>query len=549
MRHLSVLLAALVAAGPALAENRGVVIANARYQNAPELTEAEAGPASEAMKAAGFRTVAGADLAVRDVRQALADLLRPDDSPGARIVLLNGRFLHGGSDTWYMGTDADKPDLVGAGSQGVPLSMVLDLMKQAKPGAVLLLGSDDAGMEHAAGLENGIGPLTPPEGVTVISGPAVATAAAAAALLKPGTSVDDTMRADDRLTMAEGGDGQLVLVAATAESAGDPDATADPLESDRDLWAKAAAEDTAGAYRVYLDRYPSGIYSAAAQARLDALGTAQTDRDLWADAAAANTVAAYEDYLARYPSGEFAEAAQRRLSELRPAPAPVAPAPAPVQQREPEIQQPRQVTPPRQVSQAELTENRLNLSRADRVAIQRRLNTLGYSTGGADGIFGARSRSAIRGWQQSNGHAVTGYLTSAQVNAMRTQANNVAPSRDQQDRAYWQQTGAKGGVANLRAYLDRYPDGIYAQNARQRLAAADNNLSKDEREDRAWARARQTDTVQSYTQYLQNWPRGEHAEQASQRRTRLLNQGQLGNGGTGGIGGIGLDTIIRELVK
>ncbi|MDF3855278.1 putative peptidoglycan binding protein [Paracoccus pantotrophus] len=532
MRHLSLFLAALLVAGPALAENRGVVIANARYQNAPDLADADAGAAAAAMRAAGFRTVTGADLVVRDVRQAVADLLRPDDSPGARIVLLNGRFLHGGNDSWYMGTDADKPDLVGAGAQGVPLSMVLDLMKEARPGAVLLLGSDEAEMEHATGLENGIGPLTPPEGVTVISGPPAATSAAAAALLEPGTSVGTVVGADDRLVMAEGGDAQLVLVAAGPQA----DAPAGPLEADRDLWAQAAAEDTAAAYRGYLDRYPGGLYSAAAKARLDALGAAQADRDLWAEAAAANTVAAYQDYLARYPQGEFAQAAQNRLAELRPAPAP-APAPAP------EIQQPRQVTPPRQVSQAELTENRLNLSRGDRVAIQRRLNTLGYSTGGADGIFGSRSRSAIRGWQQRNGYAVTGYLTGPQVDAMRAQANAAAPSRDQQDRAYWQQTGAKGGVRNLRAYLDRYPDGIYAQTARQRLAQADRDNPRRDREDQAWQRARQVDTVQSYTQYLQNFPRGEHAEQARQRRNRLINQGQIGNGV------IGLDTIIRELVK
>ncbi|MFD2442260.1 caspase family protein [Paracoccus kondratievae] len=204
MRHLSLLLAALVAAGPAWAENRGVVIANANYQNAPKLADADAKAASEAMKAAGFRTVTGADLVVKDVRQALSDLLRPDDSPGARVVLLNGHFLHGGSDSWYMGTDANKPDLIGAAAQGVPLSMVLDLLKDARPGAVLLLGTDETGMEPATGLESGIGPLTPPEGVTVISGPPAATSAAAEALLQPGASVDAVIRADDRLTLAEG---------------------------------------------------------------------------------------------------------------------------------------------------------------------------------------------------------------------------------------------------------------------------------------------------------------------------------------------------------
>lgn len=81
MRHLSLFLAALLVAGPATAENRGVVIANARYQNAPDLADADAGAAAAAMRAAGFRTVTGADLVVRDVRQAVADLLRPDGRP------------------------------------------------------------------------------------------------------------------------------------------------------------------------------------------------------------------------------------------------------------------------------------------------------------------------------------------------------------------------------------------------------------------------------------------------------------------------------------
>lgn len=547
MRHLSLLLAALIAAGPAWAEDRGVAIGNGEYANAPELAEADTAPALEAMKAVGFRTVTGKDLVIGDLRQALADLLRPDDAPGARIALLNGRFLHGGSDSWYMGTDADKPDLVGAASQGVPLSMVLDLLKDARPGAVLLLGTDEAGMDHAAGLENGIGPLTPPRGVTVISGPPAATSAAAAALLKPGAALGDVVAADERLVMTEGGDPALVLVAASGS-------TAAPLDADRDLWAEAAAKDTVEAYRAYLDRYPSGLYSAAATARLAALPSAKSDRDLWAEAAAANTSAAYQDYLTSYPQGEFAEAAGKRLAELSPAPAPepqqfTEPAPAPVvRQREPEIQQPRRIEEPRQMSQAELNESRLGLSRGDRVTIQRRLNALGYSTGGTDGVLGSRSRSAIRGWQQSNGYAVTGYLTSAQLGTLRAQANSVAPtsSYEQQDRAYWQQTGARGGARNLRAYLDRYPDGIYARTARQRLAAAqDNDAYGYDREDRAWARARQIDSVQSYTQYLQNWPRGEHAQQARRRRNALANQNPL----NGGAAGIGLDTIIRELAR
>lgn len=561
MRHVPLLLAALIAAGPALAENRGVVVANGAYAHAPAVADTDATPAVEAMRGAGYRTVTGTDLVAADLRQAIADLLRPDDSPGARLIVLNGRFLNGGGDSWFMAADAEKPDPVSAPSQGVALSTIMDLVREANPGAVMLLGTDDQAMADVTGLEQGLGPLTPPDGVTVISGTPAATAKAAAALLVAGTSVGDVLAADETLTMAEGGNDALVLVEAAAANAGTATTgAANPAEADRDLWAKAAADDTADSYRNYLSTYPNGLYSAAANDRLAKLGVStKSDRDLWAEAAATNTAEAYQGYLGHYPQGEFAEAAQRRLTELRliedaaKAPPPVAaPAPAPAPQIQtprrqpaPEIQQPRpQVQEP---APGEIAERNLGLSRNDRIAVQRRLNALGYSTGGTDGVLGSRSRSAIRGWQQQNGLPVTGYLTNNQLALLREQAGSVSSNYEQQDRNYWQQTGARGGANNLRAYLDRYPDGIYAQTARNRLAEINGGGSGStagDREDRAWNRARNTDTVQAYTNYLQNWPRGEHAQQARQRRDRLIRQNQ-----SGGNFGLDAESIIRELIR
>lgn len=527
MRNLSLLAAALLLAGPAIAEDRAVVIWNRQYDNAPALADTDAAQTAGAVQQAGFHTVSGTDMTIDQIRTALADLLRPDDAPGRRVVLLSGHFLHGGSDSWFMGTDADDPGLMAAGTQGVPLSMVLDLLKDARPGAVLLLGPDGGGMPHGAGLQDGIGPLNPPEGVAVIQGPPASLAAAATALLKPGVSVGDVAGADRELVLAGDSDPHLVL-AAGAEGGTD----------DRDLWAQAAARDDTAGYRDYLARYPGGAYAEAAQTRLRALDRSQEDRDLWADAAAANTIAAYDDYLSRHPQGQFADAARKRRAELD-QPAPASPA----------IQAPR-AEARQQAAPGQQAESRLNLSHGDRVAIQRRLNALGYATGGADGVFGSRTRSAIRGWQQSNGYQATGYLTQGQLGPLRQQANAAMPSREQLDREYWDQTGAKGGTRNLQAYLDRYPDGVHAQTARERLARAqdrndddDDRRARDQREDRAWSRARQADTVQAYNQYLQDWPRGEHAAQARQRRTRLLEKGQIGTGV------IGLDTIIRELIK
>lgn len=54
--------------------------------------------------------------------------------------------------------------------------------------------------------------------------------------------------------------------------------------------------------------------------------------------------------------------------------------------------------------------------------IQEALNALGYDVGEADGIFGPRTRSALRDWQRGNGLTSDGYLTDNQVNRLTAEA-------------------------------------------------------------------------------------------------------------------------------
>lgn len=51
-------------------------------------------------------------------------------------------------------------------------------------------------------------------------------------------------------------------------------------------------------------------------------------------------------------------------------------------------------------------------------ALQVRLNALGHDAGAPDGGLGRNTRRAIRQWQSANGHAATGFLTSAQASAL-----------------------------------------------------------------------------------------------------------------------------------
>ena len=66
-----------------------------------------------------------------------------------------------------------------------------------------------------------------------------------------------------------------------------------------------------------------------------------------------------------------------------------------------------------------VVEEGLGLDRAARRAIQEGLQAAGFDHGGADGMFGARTRSAIRSWQRSRGSRATGYLDGASVSSLR----------------------------------------------------------------------------------------------------------------------------------
>ena len=58
------------------------------------------------------------------------------------------------------------------------------------------------------------------------------------------------------------------------------------------------------------------------------------------------------------------------------------------------------------------------LTHAQRIQVQRSLAALGYDAGPADGMFGSRTREAIREWQRANGLKATGYLTRDEVDAL-----------------------------------------------------------------------------------------------------------------------------------
>ncbi len=89
-------------------------------------------------------------------------------------------------------------------------------------------------------------------------------------------------------------------------------------------WEKTRAANTTDAYEQFLKKYPSGEFTAQAQARVKEL---YEERD-WQKARDADTLEAYQAFLKQYPEGKWTEEARIRVENFSLAQAPSNTAPA-----------------------------------------------------------------------------------------------------------------------------------------------------------------------------------------------------------------------------
>ena len=103
-------------------------------------------------------------------------------------------------------------------------------------------------------------------------------------------------------------------------------------------------------------------------------------------------------------------------------------------------------------------------------------------------------------------------------------ARRKKAERDAQDAALWAQTGARGTEADYRAYLRKFPKGLYADVARaelQDIEASKRNTAL-EAETRAWDAAQAQDSIEGYKDFMQAYPDGAFAEAALTRINQIV---------------------------
>lgn len=150
----------------------------------------------------------------------------------------------------------------------------------------------------------------------------------------------------------------------------------------------------------------------------------QQEFALWQAAANGNSVEEYQGYLTVYPNGKFAPIAQARIVKLSSAEKMEEPASNPLAQ--PGMT--NEMAAPTFTTGTPMEESVLLSELSVRREVQGRLTSLGFSTGGTDGVMGARSRTAISQWQTVIAAPVSGYLSYDQLAKLRADSATVYPS-------------------------------------------------------------------------------------------------------------------------
>ena len=144
-------------------------------------------------------------------------------------------------------------------------------------------------------------------------------------------------------------------------------------------------------------------------------GSEDTDSLFWISIKDSDDPADYQTYLDRFPDGLMTDIARARIQALTvPPDEPDSPAPVVITPRDDPA------------APGRLAALEAGLSRADRVQIQRALARLGYYRMGIDGIFGPGTRRAIEAFQDRIGTDRTGYLTGSERQRLFVEAPAAA---------------------------------------------------------------------------------------------------------------------------
>jgi len=499
--RLSLLIAcACITASAALAEKRAVILGvQGDGDQVGSTAAADISRASKALEGAGFKVVSGVDREVGAMREALGSLLS-EEAPERSVILLSGRFVHSGGSGWYLPGGINAPSLATVNGRALSLDTVMEIAGRSPGGAVVLLGSptpdasEDAPMALGTGLEQGLGRLDPPQGVTVITGEiADILDFTGSHLVGTGRSLPDMLEATPELE-AHGFLSSLVTFlaqddASAPDTAGEADA---PAARERELWRESQETDTIEAYNAYLAEYPEGAFAQEARAAIEGF-----ERDPERIEAALELRAADRqqiqrdlvllDYDTRGVDGIFGPGSRSAIRRW---------------QRESGFEPTGFLTAVQIDALSEMA--------ATRRAEQERERAREDRAFGED-IGRGQDEAGLRAYLER-------FPDGAFSDVAKARLSEIEAKRD---REAWQRAEAQDTRAAYRRYLEDHEDGEFAGRARSRLNEMSESVA-EAADEAAWKEAREADTPQAYAQYLEKFPDGAFSQRAKRRQAQLI---------------------------
>ena len=424
-------------------------------------------------------------------------------------MVLNGHFLKSDRDWFLLPVESRERLSMGVlPRETLPVSTLMTMLAdKPRERSVMVLGTARRRGEVTPYLERGLVDLSEDQGHVLIGGAAdVADDFARDVLAVPGERFGARDARERRLALSGLTDESMAFIPEGRELRAVPEPEPEP-EPERE--PRPQRED----------------------------GARQADRDYWEAIRAIDSERGYINYLDRFPDGAYAQEASERLDAVR-------------------------RDPSRRAAEGE---DDLNLGREDRRRIQTALSILGFDPRGIDGIFGPGTRAALSAWQRDNRFEATGFLTADQIARMSEQAGRRAAEMEAEaeaqraearrlDTAYWSQTGEGGGAAGLQAYLERYPDGLFADRARDRLSAIERDARSSAAlaDARDWDEARAEDRMDAYRRYMERNPDGAFVEAARARIGELEGEArdiERQEAARAAEEGLGLTGVTRGLVE
>ncbi|WP_430512156.1 caspase family protein [Pannonibacter phragmitetus] len=456
-RALTCLLLVLAGISPALAKRVALVMGNGAYLH----TVALPNPANDAramsakLKSLGFEVVAGYDLDYQAMRRTVAEFAR--EARGADVALLfyAGHGMQVGGTNYLVPVDAKFDDETALDFETISADFVLRQMSNdVKVRMVFLDACRDNPLartlarsmnpSRSAGVGAGLAELKLQDQGGEGSVIAFATSPGDVALDGTGSNSPFTS-ALLRHIDAPDTPIQTVMTRVTGDVFKETGQKQRPWVN-ASLIGEVYLNRSAAPANVATETTVSQDAAAVASGTVPTSATLAWEREkaLWDAASAGGTVEDYNVYLAAYPNGSFADFARNQIKRVEAANAPASDeavteeATADTQGDEAAAEGTRTQkagTASASSTSAE-TEDEAAWSRLKRREVQLRLNLAGYDAGTPDGVFGSRSRAAIKEWQSYNEYEQTGSMSEEEYELLKeqTQAEFRAAMAQQQQR-------------------------------------------------------------------------------------------------------------------